>query len=123
MASDTIARTQSRIVRSPERIKRTIVTMGSTAIEDKRNLAMNEAKIRDLQAKITALLNIEKVRTIIVGKHCDAHECVYFRTFAPASSNSKLSRKRLYCSTRLKKSSQILKIIWTIRRLKATNSK
>lgn len=61
MASDSIARTQARIVRSPERIKRTIVTMGSTAIEDKRSLAMNEAKVRDLQTKITALLNIEKV--------------------------------------------------------------
>lgn len=61
MASDSVARTQARIVRSPERIKRTIVTMGSTAVEDKRSLAMNEAKVRDLQAKITALLNIEKV--------------------------------------------------------------
>lgn len=66
MASDSIARTQARIVRSPERIKRTIVTMGSTAVEDKRSLTVNEAKVRDLQAKITALLNIEKVGFLLM---------------------------------------------------------
>ncbi|EAU92622.2 hypothetical protein CC1G_01667 [Coprinopsis cinerea okayama7 len=57
---DEITRTNSRIVQSPERIKRTIATMSQTTIEDKRTVAMNEAKARDLQAKITALLNIEK---------------------------------------------------------------
>jgi kinetochore protein Nuf2 len=36
--------------------------MGETAIEDKRTVAMLETKSRDLQAKISALLNIEKVR-------------------------------------------------------------
>ena len=42
--------------------------MGSTAAEDKRTVAMNEAKIRDLQAKINALLNIEKdVRSCVEG--------------------------------------------------------
>jgi kinetochore protein Nuf2 len=35
--------------------------MGSTATEDKRTVAMHEAKARDLQAKINALLTIEKV--------------------------------------------------------------
>jgi len=34
--------------------------MGETAIEDKRTVAMLETKSRDLQAKISALLNIEK---------------------------------------------------------------
>jgi len=34
--------------------------MGSTAIEDKKMVAMQEANARDLQAKIAALLNIEQ---------------------------------------------------------------
>jgi kinetochore protein Nuf2 len=59
--TDGVSRTRSRIVQSPERIKRTIATMGSTAIEDKKTVAMHEAKARVLQAKVTALLNIEKV--------------------------------------------------------------
>ncbi|TFK42826.1 Nuf2 family-domain-containing protein [Crucibulum laeve] len=58
--SDAITRTRSRIVQSPERIKRTISTMSTTAIEDKRTVAMHEAKARDLQVKINALLGIEK---------------------------------------------------------------
>ncbi|KAF8436921.1 Nuf2 family-domain-containing protein [Boletus edulis BED1] len=57
---DNIQRTRSRIVQSPERIKRNITSMGATAIDDKKTLAMHEAKARDLQAKITALTNIEK---------------------------------------------------------------
>ncbi|KAF9001985.1 Nuf2 family-domain-containing protein [Cyathus striatus] len=58
--SDAISRTRSRIVQSPERIKRTITTMSVTAIEDKKMLALQEAKTRDLQAKINTLLNVEK---------------------------------------------------------------
>lgn len=65
-ATDAISRTRSRIVQSPERIKRTIVSMGATAIEDKRTVAQNDGKARDLQAKITALLIIEKVRVMRV---------------------------------------------------------
>ena len=66
--TDNIGRVRSRIVQSPDRIKRSIITMGSTAAEDKRTVAMNEAKIRDLQAKINALLNIEKdVRSCVEG--------------------------------------------------------
>jgi kinetochore protein Nuf2 len=65
VVSDTIARTRSRIVQSPERIKRTITVMGETAIEDKRTVAMLETKSRDLQTKINALLNIEKVRLLV----------------------------------------------------------
>ena len=60
-ATENISRTRSRIVQSPERIKRIITTMGNTATEDKRTVAANEAKTRDLQTKIAALLNIEKV--------------------------------------------------------------
>ncbi|KAI5983850.1 Nuf2 family-domain-containing protein [Pisolithus albus] len=57
---DTISRTRSRIVQSPERIKRNITTMGAAAIEDKKAIAQHEAKARDLQAKISALSTIEK---------------------------------------------------------------
>ncbi|CAL1703901.1 unnamed protein product [Somion occarium] len=66
--TENIGRVRSRIVQSPDRIKRSIITMGSTAAEDKRTVTMNEAKIRDLQAKINALLNIEKdVRSCVEG--------------------------------------------------------
>jgi len=58
---DAIARTRGRIVQSPERIRKTISIMTNTAIEDKKTVAMHESKARDLQAKINALHNIEKV--------------------------------------------------------------
>ncbi|KAJ6611798.1 Nuf2 family-domain-containing protein [Mycena sp. CBHHK59/15] len=58
--SEAITRTRSRIVQSPERIKRTITTMNTTVIEDKQTVALHEAKVRDLQAKNNALSNIEK---------------------------------------------------------------
>ncbi|ETW85632.1 hypothetical protein HETIRDRAFT_309393 [Heterobasidion irregulare TC 32-1] len=60
VVSDTVARTRSRIVQSPERIRRNISSMSTTAMEDKKTLGAQEAKARDLQAKISALLNIEK---------------------------------------------------------------
>ncbi|KAG0706409.1 Nuf2 family-domain-containing protein [Suillus ampliporus] len=63
---DNNSRTRSRIVQSPERIRRNIMTMGATAIEDKKAVALHEVKARDLQAKISALVNIEKdVRSCI----------------------------------------------------------
>ena len=59
--SDAVLSTRSRIVQSPERIKRNIVTMSATALEDKKVFSTNEAKTRDLQAKISILLHVEKV--------------------------------------------------------------
>jgi kinetochore protein Nuf2 len=59
---EAISRTNSRIVQSPDRIKKTITTLSHTTQEDKKMVALNEAKARDLNIKITALLNIEKVR-------------------------------------------------------------
>jgi len=59
--SDAVLSTRSRIVQSPERIKRNIVTMGATALEDKKIFSTNEAKTRDLQAKINILFQVEKV--------------------------------------------------------------
>lgn len=58
---EAIARTRARIVQSPERIKKTISTMSITVMEDKKTVTMHETKARDLQAKINALHNIEKV--------------------------------------------------------------
>lgn len=58
--SDAITRTRSRIVQSPDRIKRTIITMTSATVEDRKTVAMHEAKARELQGKINALLAIEK---------------------------------------------------------------
>ncbi|RXW17416.1 hypothetical protein EST38_g8443 [Candolleomyces aberdarensis] len=58
--TEAISRTNSRIVQSPERIRKTITTMSHTTMEDKKTVAMNEAKARDLQIKISVLLNIEK---------------------------------------------------------------
>lgn len=62
--ANAITRQRSRIVQSPERLKRTIVTMGSTAAEDKRIVSANEAKIKDLEAKISACLTIERVESV-----------------------------------------------------------
>ncbi|CDO69122.1 hypothetical protein BN946_scf185042.g24 [Trametes cinnabarina] len=69
--SENINRTRSRIVQSPERIKRNISTMGHTAAEEKRTIAANEAKTRDLQTKIAALLNIEKASHSLIRSAFD----------------------------------------------------
>ncbi|KIY48607.1 hypothetical protein FISHEDRAFT_43077 [Fistulina hepatica ATCC 64428] len=58
--ADAITHTQARIVPSPDRIRRAIEEMGAMAAEDKRTVAANEAKARDLQAKANALLVIEQ---------------------------------------------------------------
>lgn len=58
---DAITRTRARIVQSPERIKKTISVMSTTVMEDKKTVALHESKARDLQTKINALHNIEKV--------------------------------------------------------------
>ncbi|KAI0085396.1 Nuf2 family-domain-containing protein [Irpex rosettiformis] len=58
--SELIARTRARIVESPERITSNIRTMSSTLAQDKQTVASNEAKIRDLQLRSTALIAIEK---------------------------------------------------------------
>ena len=65
--SDAIGHTRSRVVQSPERIKRTIVTMSATALEEKKTVALHESKARDLQAKLNALSNNEKVRKFSGG--------------------------------------------------------
>lgn len=57
---DLISRTRSRIVQSPDRLKRKISDMSVTVAEDKRTVALHEAKIRDLQLKGAALVAIEK---------------------------------------------------------------
>ncbi|KAI0811066.1 Nuf2 family-domain-containing protein [Irpex lacteus] len=58
--NELISRTRARIVESPERITSNIRTMSSTLAQDKQTVASNEAKIRDLQMRSTALIAIEK---------------------------------------------------------------
>ncbi|KAN0105253.1 Nuf2 family domain containing protein [Russula decolorans] len=60
LATDGVARVRARVVQSPERIRRTITSMGNTANEDKRAYVSRQATIDELQAKVSALLNIEK---------------------------------------------------------------
>lgn len=60
VTTDAVDRLRSRIVQSPERIKRTITTMGATVNEDKKQVSLYENKARDLQVKIAALATIEK---------------------------------------------------------------
>ncbi|KAI0290457.1 Nuf2 family-domain-containing protein [Russula brevipes] len=59
-ATDGVARVRARVVQSPERIRRTITAMGNTQNEDKRAYMSRQATIDELQAKVSALLNIEK---------------------------------------------------------------
>jgi len=59
--NDAVQRTQGRIVQSPDRIKKRISQMTLDAAEEKRNIAANETKARELQAKVNALVIIEKV--------------------------------------------------------------
>jgi len=61
---DAMSRTRSRIVQSPERIKHNITTMAVAAIEDKKIIAQQDAKARDLQAKLSALATIDKVSSM-----------------------------------------------------------
>jgi len=56
-----VQRTQGRIVQSPDRIKKRISQMTLDAAEEKRNITANETKARELQAKVNALVIIEKV--------------------------------------------------------------
>jgi len=66
MVADTIQRSRSRIVQSPERIKRTISTMSSTVLEERRTVTLHDAKARDLQTKINGVLSAERVGFLII---------------------------------------------------------
>ena len=90
--SDAVLSTRSRIVQSPERIKRNIVTMSATALEDKKTVSTNEAKIRDLQAKINILFQVEKVCEFRPPLVHQSH--VWPRMFVPVQKPFKLYRKR-----------------------------
>lgn len=61
VALDTNSRTKSRIVQSPERLKRIIATMGDNVVEERRNIAANEAKARALKLKLDTLVAYEQV--------------------------------------------------------------
>lgn len=106
LVNDKVNRARGRIVQSPERIKRNIATMSVTAAEDKKTVNMHETKIRDLQAKIGALQNIERVtcfRAIlrILGYGTD---WLWVRMFALVLSNFKPSRRNRKLLTSHKRS-------------------
>ena len=115
--SDTVASTRSRIVQSPERIRRNISSMSTTAMEDKKTYGAQEAKARDLQAKISALLNIEKV---LYFTSIFSVDLITFFTLLRTSegpwSSYKLSRRKLMLLNSPKKSSLTLETISTKKR-------
>jgi kinetochore protein Nuf2 len=99
--SDAVSQAKSRIVQSPERIKRNISTMGSTQQEDKRILAANEAKARSLHAKIDILLNVEKVIRRYI--YLLLRLTLKFRTFVLVLNPFKLSKRKNRVSNSLRK--------------------
>lgn len=66
VALDTNSRTKARIVQSPERLKRIISTMGDNVVEERRNIAANEAKARALRFKLDNLATYEQVGLLII---------------------------------------------------------
>ncbi|KAF7311680.1 hypothetical protein MKEN_01071600 [Mycena kentingensis (nom. inval.)] len=83
----SLATARNRIVQSPERMKRTITQMTSTAKADKETIALHESKARDLQAKIAALSNIEK----------DVHSCIeQLKTIEKEVRSLEASQKELH---------------------------
>lgn len=90
--SDAVSSTRSRIVQSPERIKRNIVTMSAATLEDKKIIGTNETKTRDLQAKINILFQVEKVCGFSAPLIHHGH--AWSRMFVPVQKPFKLYRKR-----------------------------
>ncbi|KAF8582046.1 hypothetical protein K439DRAFT_179824 [Ramaria rubella] len=72
VALDTNSRTKARIVQSPERLKRIIATMGDNVVEERRNIAANEAKARALKFKLDTLATYEQV--ILLHPHSAYNE-------------------------------------------------
>lgn len=103
---ENISRTRGRIVQSPERIKKAISVMSATVLEDKKLITMHEAKARDLQAKVTALYNIEKVRGQSVGlmNQTKDHLISLARTSEDASNSYRQSSVKFIHYRCLKKS-------------------
>lgn len=61
--------------------------MSATALEDKKTVNANEAKTRDLQAKINILLQVEKVRGFLTPVVPHGH--LWSRMFVLAQKPSK----------------------------------
>jgi chromosome segregation ATPase len=120
--SDVINRTRSRIVQSPERIKRTISVMGDTAVEDKKTVAMLDAKARDLQAKITALLNIEKVRPFRCATLVSHFDHTASRISGRVWNSSRQQKRKFEHWRQLKRSLPLNEIILTKKPSSAVSS-
>ncbi|KAG2737767.1 hypothetical protein P692DRAFT_20842304 [Suillus brevipes Sb2] len=109
---DNNFRTRSRIVQSPERIRRNIMTMGTTAIEDKKAVALHEAKARDLRAKFSVLVNIEKdVRSCIAQLQTTEREVQLLEGSQKelAELKDSLENKTVECGELQKKTERVYK--------------
>lgn len=67
MVTDGINAMRSRIVQSPERIRNQISEMGTFTAEEKKAVAANEIKFRDLKIKLDALGRFEEVILTSIG--------------------------------------------------------
>lgn len=61
LVSASVNSTRSRIVQSPDRIKKHISEMGRLAQDERMTIAGNEAKTRELKIKLDALNVFEQV--------------------------------------------------------------
>ena len=93
--------------------------MSSAAMEDKKTVAMHEGTARELQAKINALLTVEKVGAppslVHLSQPLD-------RMSAAVLSNFKQSKRKLLLSTLQRKSLPNLKITYTTKPLTEMSS-
>lgn len=64
LVTNAINSIRSRIVQSPDRIKKHISEMGIMAQEERAIVSANEAKSRELKVKLDALNSYEQVRLV-----------------------------------------------------------
>ena len=76
LVSAAVNSARSRIVQSPDRIKKHISEMGILAQDERIVIAANETKTRDLKVKLDALNGFEQVRIAFV--YCA--DCSYCST-------------------------------------------
>lgn len=72
LVTTSINSTRSRIVQSPDRIKKHISEMGIMAQDERMIIASTENKSRDLKVKLDALNSFEQVRRVL--KYANATE-------------------------------------------------
>lgn len=96
--------------------------MGSAAAEDKKTVAMHEAKIRELQSRITALLDIEQVALSPFSCVAVTQSLLFIRMFVLVWSSYRLLRRRWYLSMPPRKVSPTSEINSARRKESSTSS-